>query len=42
MFLNFYLTKDYENVPLRRRGENKPNQTRSEEWGLMGWVVGFG
>ena len=24
------LTKDYENVPLRRCGENKPNQTRSE------------
>ncbi len=28
MFVNFYLTKDYENVPLRRRGENKPNQTQ--------------
>jgi len=25
MFLNFYLTKYYENVPLRRRAENKPN-----------------
>ena len=22
------LRKDYENVPLRRRGENKPNQTQ--------------
>ena len=28
MNLNFYLTKDYENVPLRRRGENKPNQSQ--------------
>jgi len=28
MSLNFYLTKDYENVPLRRRGENKPKQTQ--------------
>jgi len=27
--VNFYLTKDYENVPLRRRGENKPNQTQA-------------
>ena len=24
MKLNFYLTKDYENQRLRRRGENKP------------------
>jgi len=28
MNVNFYLTKDYKNVPLRRRGENKPNQTQ--------------
>ncbi len=28
MNLNFYSTKEYENVPLRRRGENKPNQTQ--------------
>ncbi|GAH21052.1 unnamed protein product, partial [marine sediment metagenome] len=28
MNLNFYLTKDYENVPLRRRAEFKPNQTQ--------------
>jgi len=37
MFLNFYLTKDYENVPLRRRGKNKPNQTQftkcPQAWG---------
>ena len=25
MNINSLLTKDYENVPLRRRGENKPN-----------------
>ena len=31
MKLNFYLTKDYENVPLRRRGENKPNQTQFQK-----------
>ena len=29
MNLNFYLTKDYENERLCRRGENKPNQTQS-------------
>jgi len=29
MNVNFFSTKDYENVPLRRRGENKPNQTQS-------------
>ena len=29
MNVNFYLTKDYENVPLRRRGENKPKQSQS-------------
>ena len=29
MNLNFYLTKYYENQPLRRLPENKPNQTQS-------------
>jgi len=29
MNVSSILTKDYENVPLRRRGENKPNQTQS-------------
>ena len=28
MNVTSFLTKDYENVPLRRRGENKPNQTQ--------------
>ncbi len=28
MNLTFYSTKDYENVPLRWRRENKPNQTQ--------------
>ena len=28
MNVNLFPTKDYENVPLRRRGENKPNQTQ--------------
>ncbi len=28
MNISSILTKDYENVPLRRRGENKPNQTQ--------------
>ncbi len=28
MNISSVLTKDYENVPLRRRGENKPNQTQ--------------
>ncbi len=31
MNVNKVLTKDYENVPLRRRGENKPNQTQSQD-----------
>jgi len=35
MNLNFYLTKDYENVPLRRRGENKPNQTQLQTGHLI-------
>jgi len=30
MNVNLYVIKEYENVPLRRRGENKPNQTQSE------------
>jgi hypothetical protein len=29
MNVSSILTKYYENVPLRRRGENKPNQTQS-------------
>jgi len=29
MNISSVLTKDYENKPLRRRGENKPNQTQS-------------
>jgi len=28
MNVNAFLQKDYENVPLRRRGENKPKQTQ--------------
>jgi len=28
MNISSVLTKDYENVPLCRRGENKPNQTQ--------------
>ncbi len=28
MNISFVLTKDYENVPLCRRGENKPSQTQ--------------
>ncbi len=31
MNLNFYPTKDYKNEPLRRRRENKPNQTQSSK-----------
>jgi len=38
MNVNLYVIKDYENVPLRRRGENKPNQTQftkcPQAWGL--------
>ena len=29
MNVNFYSTKDYENVPRRRTRKNKPNQTQS-------------
>ncbi|MHC4463024.1 MAG: hypothetical protein ACYS30_16580, partial [Planctomycetota bacterium] len=29
MNVTYYITKNYENVPLCRRGENKPNQTQS-------------
>jgi len=29
MKLNFYLTKDYDNERLHRRGKNKANQTQS-------------
>ena len=29
MNVNLYVIKDYENVPLRRCGENKPNQSQS-------------
>jgi len=28
MNVSSVLTKDYENEPLRRRGENKPNQSQ--------------
>ena len=28
MNVNSLITKDYKNVPLRRRGENKPNQSQ--------------
>ncbi len=28
MNVSSVITKDYENVSLRRRGENKPNQTQ--------------
>jgi len=45
MNVTSFLTKDYENLPLRRRGENKPNlchryqtqfksEGRSEKWNL--------
>jgi len=45
MNVTSFLTKDYENLPLRRRGENKPNlchryqtqfksESRSEKWNL--------
>ena len=35
------LTKDYENVPLRRRAEFKPNQTRSEAEIPTGELLGI-
>jgi len=28
MDVSLYVIKDYENVPLRRRGENKPKQSQ--------------
>jgi len=39
MNVSSVLTKDYENVPLRRRGENKPNQTQKTHPGTPGFSL---
>jgi len=48
MNVNVFSTKDYENVSLRRRGKNKPNQTQFQRQKMLlrltinGWRESFG
>jgi len=48
MNVNVFSTKDYENVSLRRRGKNKPNQTQFQRQKMLlrltinGWRKSFG